>query len=234
MQYMLLIYNNEAGMQAAPAGAIKQMSAAYESYTEALMSAGVLKAGDRLRPTSDATTVRVANGKTPGARRSLRRDQGAARRLLPDRRARSRRGALVGGEAARAPRSARSKCGRSGRCRWLNEPSPDCSARCRRRRRAPQLRQAGRLSVGAHARRRGRRGCAIRGVRGRARGLAGERHSGQSRSLADGGRTAASAIDAARRTADRCRGRASHPPDRARSSTRPHRPRATSRTSASR
>lgn len=64
MQYMLLIYNNEAGMRTAPEGAIKQMSAAYESYTKALMSAGVLKAGDRLRPTSDATTVRVADGKS--------------------------------------------------------------------------------------------------------------------------------------------------------------------------
>ena len=64
MQYMLLIYNNEAGMQTAPQDAVKQMSAAYESYTKALIGAGVLKAGDRLRPSSDATTVRVANGKS--------------------------------------------------------------------------------------------------------------------------------------------------------------------------
>lgn len=64
MQYMLLIYTNEAGLQAAPKEAITQMSAAYASYTEAMVKAGVLKAGDRLRPSGDATTVRVKGGKT--------------------------------------------------------------------------------------------------------------------------------------------------------------------------
>ena len=64
MQYMLLIYTNEAGMQAAPKEAITQMSAAYASYTEAMVKAGVLKAGDRLRPSADATTVRVNGGKS--------------------------------------------------------------------------------------------------------------------------------------------------------------------------
>jgi len=64
MQYMLLIYTNEAGMQAAPQEAITQMSAAYASYTEAMVKAGVLKAGDRLRPSADATTVRVNGGKS--------------------------------------------------------------------------------------------------------------------------------------------------------------------------
>jgi hypothetical protein len=63
MQYLLMIYNNEAGMQSAPADAVKQMSAAYEAYTKALIGAGALKAGDRLRPTSEATTVRMKNGK---------------------------------------------------------------------------------------------------------------------------------------------------------------------------
>jgi hypothetical protein len=64
MQYMLLIYTNEAGMRAAPQEALTQMSAAYASYTEAMVKAGVLKAGDRLRPSSDATTVRVNGGKS--------------------------------------------------------------------------------------------------------------------------------------------------------------------------
>jgi hypothetical protein len=63
MQYILLIYNNEAGMQAAPAEGIKQMNSAYEAYTKALINAGALKAGDRLRPTSEATTVRLKDGK---------------------------------------------------------------------------------------------------------------------------------------------------------------------------
>src|SRR5262249_26305699 len=64
MQYLLMIYSNEAGMQAASKDQVTQMSAAYASYTEALMKAGVIRGGERLRPTSDATTVRVKDGKT--------------------------------------------------------------------------------------------------------------------------------------------------------------------------
>jgi hypothetical protein len=64
MQYMLLIYSNEAGMQAAPKAQVEQVQAAYGAYTEALQKAGVMVGGGRLRPTATATTVRVANGKT--------------------------------------------------------------------------------------------------------------------------------------------------------------------------
>lgn len=64
MQYLLMIYNNEAGLQAAPQDAVKQMSAAYSAYTEAMTKAGVVLGGNRLRPTSEATTVRVKGGKT--------------------------------------------------------------------------------------------------------------------------------------------------------------------------
>ncbi|UDL87134.1 YciI family protein [Mesorhizobium sp. PAMC28654] len=64
MQYLLLIYNNEAGMAAAPKEAAIQMSAAYGAYTEAMKKAGVFVAGERLRFTSTATSVRVAGGKT--------------------------------------------------------------------------------------------------------------------------------------------------------------------------
>lgn len=64
MQYLLLIYSSEAGMAAAPKEAITQMSAAYGAYTEAMKKAGVFVAGERLKPTKIATTVRVANGKT--------------------------------------------------------------------------------------------------------------------------------------------------------------------------
>ncbi|RWJ10679.1 MAG: YciI family protein, partial [Mesorhizobium sp.] len=38
--------------------------AAYGAYTEALKKSGVWLAGDRLRPTQAATSVRMANGKT--------------------------------------------------------------------------------------------------------------------------------------------------------------------------
>jgi len=64
MKYMLLIYADEAAAAAASKKDIEAMHAAYGAYTEALMEAGVIAGGDRLRPTSAATSVRVANGKT--------------------------------------------------------------------------------------------------------------------------------------------------------------------------
>lgn len=64
MQYLLLIYSNEAAMAAAPKEAAVQMSAAYGAYTEAMKKAGVFLAGERLKPKKIATTVRVAGGKT--------------------------------------------------------------------------------------------------------------------------------------------------------------------------
>jgi hypothetical protein len=64
MKYMLLIYSNEAGMEAASKKDVEQIVAAYGAYTEALQKAGVIVASNRLRPTATATTVRVANGKT--------------------------------------------------------------------------------------------------------------------------------------------------------------------------
>ncbi|MEN3375371.1 MAG: hypothetical protein V7604_726 [Hyphomicrobiales bacterium] len=64
MQYLLMIYGNEAGMLAASKEMVTQMSGAYFAYTEAMKKAGVWVGGERLRPTSDATTVRVKDGKT--------------------------------------------------------------------------------------------------------------------------------------------------------------------------
>jgi hypothetical protein len=43
---------------------VAQMSAPYMAYTEALKKAGVILGGDRLQPTSTATSVKVADGKT--------------------------------------------------------------------------------------------------------------------------------------------------------------------------
>jgi hypothetical protein len=63
MKYMLLIYGNEAAMQAARKADIEQMMGAYGAYTEALKKAGVLVGGDPLEGSSTATTVRVADGK---------------------------------------------------------------------------------------------------------------------------------------------------------------------------
>jgi hypothetical protein len=64
MQYMLLIFGNEARMQAASKAETGQMMAAYGAYTEAMKKAGIMVAGDRLQPSAAATTVRVADGKT--------------------------------------------------------------------------------------------------------------------------------------------------------------------------
>jgi hypothetical protein len=64
MQYLLMIYGNEAGMQAASKEQTGQVLAAYTAYTEALQKAGVMRAAERLRPTAQATSVRVKDGKT--------------------------------------------------------------------------------------------------------------------------------------------------------------------------
>jgi hypothetical protein len=64
MQYLLLIYGNETAMAAATEANNGQMLAAYGAYAEAMSKAGVLQGGNRLRPTSSSTTVRIANGKT--------------------------------------------------------------------------------------------------------------------------------------------------------------------------
>jgi hypothetical protein len=50
MQYLLLIYGNEAGMQSATKADVEQTMAAYGAYTQAIKGAGVLVAADRLKP----------------------------------------------------------------------------------------------------------------------------------------------------------------------------------------
>jgi len=63
MQYLLLIYTNENAMLKASREAASQMIGAYTAYTEAMKKAGAWVASNRLRPTSEATTVRNPNGK---------------------------------------------------------------------------------------------------------------------------------------------------------------------------
>jgi hypothetical protein len=63
MQYLLLVYANEAEMAARTPAAVQSLSAEYMEYTKAIIQGGQFKAGDRLRPTSTASTVRVRNGK---------------------------------------------------------------------------------------------------------------------------------------------------------------------------
>jgi hypothetical protein len=63
MQYLLLIYGNESARLSAPKEASNQVDAAYMAYIEAMKKAGVLVGSNRLRPTSEATTVRAPGGK---------------------------------------------------------------------------------------------------------------------------------------------------------------------------
>jgi hypothetical protein len=63
MQYLLLIYGNEATYLNRPKEAAGESLAAYMAYSKAMKEAGVLLGANRLRPTADATTVRAPNGK---------------------------------------------------------------------------------------------------------------------------------------------------------------------------
>lgn len=64
MQYLLLIYQNEAEVEKMGEAQWKQVHADYMAYTQAIVQSGNLKAGDALQRSSTATTVRVRNGKT--------------------------------------------------------------------------------------------------------------------------------------------------------------------------
>ena len=63
MQYILMLYVNEAGWPKLTQAEQEQGIAAYTAYTEALTKARVLKGAGRLQPSSTATTVRIADGK---------------------------------------------------------------------------------------------------------------------------------------------------------------------------
>ena len=64
MQYLFMLYSNEADWSALTPAQQEQATAAYTSYTEALKKAGVLRGGGHLQPSSAATTVRVTKGKS--------------------------------------------------------------------------------------------------------------------------------------------------------------------------
>jgi hypothetical protein len=64
MQYLLLIYQNEAEYDARPQAEVAQTMTEYGTFTQGIVQSGHFKAGERLRPVSTATTVRVRNGKT--------------------------------------------------------------------------------------------------------------------------------------------------------------------------
>jgi hypothetical protein len=64
MQYLLLIYANEAEADKVRETAMAEMMKDYRVFTQSIIESGNFKAGDALQRTSNATTVRVRNGKT--------------------------------------------------------------------------------------------------------------------------------------------------------------------------
>ena len=64
MKYLLMIYTSEALENAMPPAEMGALMQAYGAYTDALVKAGALQSGERLRPVTDATAVRVRNGKS--------------------------------------------------------------------------------------------------------------------------------------------------------------------------
>src|SRR5271166_6255046 len=64
MQYILMLYTEEGGWLKLTRAEQEQGMAAYNAFTEALKKAGVFIGSNRLQSMSNATTVRVANGKS--------------------------------------------------------------------------------------------------------------------------------------------------------------------------
>ena len=56
MQYLLMIYRNEAELGKMDAAAGQKMMAEYGAFTQSIIQSGNFKAGDGLQPTSTATT----------------------------------------------------------------------------------------------------------------------------------------------------------------------------------
>ena len=63
MNYLLLIYNNEAEFMGLGETALQKVSAEFTDFTKSIVQTGNFKAADRLKPVSSASTVRVRNGK---------------------------------------------------------------------------------------------------------------------------------------------------------------------------
>jgi hypothetical protein len=64
MQYLLMLYVDQTGWTKLSKAQQEQGAAAYTAYTQALKKAGALVGANRLQPTTVATTVREAKGKT--------------------------------------------------------------------------------------------------------------------------------------------------------------------------
>jgi hypothetical protein len=64
MQYLMMIYSNEVEHAKLDPATSKKMLEEYAAFTQSIIQSGNFKAGDRLQPTTTATTLRVRDGKT--------------------------------------------------------------------------------------------------------------------------------------------------------------------------
>jgi hypothetical protein len=63
MQYILLIYDQEARLGQRSETERDKMHEDYKEFTQSIIKSGHFRAGDGLQPTSTATTVKVEGGK---------------------------------------------------------------------------------------------------------------------------------------------------------------------------
>ena len=73
MQYLLMIYQNEAEYGKIDPATAKKMLEEYGAFTQSIIQSDNFKAGDRLQPTTTATTVRVRGSR---GRRNQCKDRG--------------------------------------------------------------------------------------------------------------------------------------------------------------
>ena len=64
MQYMLMLYENEATAYQPGTPEFAKMMEEFETFTKSIVESGAFKGGDGLQGTETATSVRVREGKT--------------------------------------------------------------------------------------------------------------------------------------------------------------------------
>ena len=86
MKYMLTLIGEEGGWEDATPEQMRAQMGRWDAYTESLRDAGAFVAGEGLQDSPTATTDPDPERRRASRhRRAVRRDQGAARRLLPAR-----------------------------------------------------------------------------------------------------------------------------------------------------
>lgn len=101
MQYMLLIHANEAAFAALPKDQVERTLGAYTALYRSAEKSGCPGRQQPFAADRGSYDGARRQWQDASSRRSVCRDQGATRRLLLDRSARSRRGDFLGGALSR-------------------------------------------------------------------------------------------------------------------------------------